>query len=97
MQYYRGANFIDKRLILPFFLMQTAVNHSPMGQNRSKTLIIKLYRDIRKILTPTVHKLNNAAHILTRTTVSLLGLTDNDSLYLLLTNIVSQKLKKGRR
>ena len=77
--------------------MQTTINHGPMSQNRSETLVIKLYGDVRKCITPTVYKLHNTRHILTRTAIRLLRLAYDYTLNLLLAYIVAQKIKKRRR
>ena len=67
-----------------------------MCQYGSKALIIILYRNLGHCLTPPIDKLLHTLQVLTRLPVWLPGLSNNDTLHLLMGDICLQILKKSR-
>ena len=68
-----------------------------MSQDRSETLVIELYGNLRHCLTPTVDKLLHTLQILTGLSVRLAGFAYYNTLHLLTSDICLQIIKQLRR
>ena len=88
-----GTYFIDKRLVLTGFLLQTSVKHGAMGQHRGETLVVIMNRNIRHMISPTGNKLLYTWQILTWLTVRLSWLTNNDKFNSLSLNVSFQLIE----
>ena len=76
-----GTNLVDQGFVLAGFLLQTAIEHGLMSQDRGETLVVQLDGNVGHSPAPTVDKLLHTSHILTGLAIRLTRLTDDDALY----------------
>ena len=88
-----GRDLINEGFVLTGFLFQATVNHCLMRQYGSETLVEILDRHLWNSLAPTVHELLHTLEVLTRLSVRLSGLSNNDALHRLPTHIGSQPVE----
>lgn len=90
------TDLVYKGFILTSLLLQSAVYHCLMGQDRREPLIVQLYRHFGMKLLPALNKTDNTLIVLTRQSVRLLRIANDDAFHRLGGHVTLNKRQKFR-